>query len=159
MLIEHDFAAEWTLLMKNPSCLTEFGKKIGQKTRENHILVLPVKHITKRKNRQYKKQTFLSPDTQNIASVCEQTGRWVCVCVCDFDLKSFTASENLYWRNSNLSLQCLRSSASPDLDLELMSESVWRLVLGMALFAPGVKKHFGRSVHKWTTLNTGVNQV
>lgn len=32
-------------------------------------------HYQEEKNRQYKKQTFLSPDTQNIASVCEQTGR------------------------------------------------------------------------------------
>ena len=28
-----------------------------------------------------------------------------------------------------------------------------------ALFTPGIKMRFGRSDHKWTTLNTGVNWV
>lgn len=53
MLIEHDFGAERKPLMKNPSCLTRFGRKIGQQSRENQMR--PVKNITRRKNRLYKK--------------------------------------------------------------------------------------------------------
>jgi len=32
-------------------------------------------------------------------------------------------------------------------------------VLSYRLFTAGIKMRFGRSDHKWTTLNTGVNWV